>query len=259
MSRTWNSYDFRNALEEFDLNNFENIFIHSNLSYLGKPQYGLASEIVLDNLEKSLPQNSNLLLPAFTYSFGRGSVFDPKSTENLSEMGALSSLAFKRGYHRSIDPMFSILGLGANVKNLLSLGERSSFGEASTFGKLLSSKTALLLICVGGGSTLLHEIERIEGVSYRFEKKFQGHTVNSYGELTPLDWRSYVRDYDSEVDSTPSFEKLTSYLVSSNTLKIAKLGRGYLGFIDVELLKRDVIDLLSLNPHALIKGSGGKL
>jgi aminoglycoside N3'-acetyltransferase len=254
MSSSWGSEDFRRLIKSFDLNKYENVFVHSNLSYLGKPKDGVASEIILDQLEDNVLDESNLLLPAFTYSFGRNKVFDPMSADNLPEMGALSLLAFERRYSRSIDPMFSMLGSGKSVQSLLSLSEANSFGKNSTFGKLASSNTALLLVCVGGGSTLVHEIERNLGITYRFDKEFQGEIVVNNCELAPLNWKAYVRDYEFEVDSTPAFENLTSFLLNSKTLKIERLGMGYVGIIDVELLKKDVKDLVSINPYALIKG-----
>lgn len=248
----WTSEELRDALESLGIDRYDNIFVHSNLAFLGPASDSRsASEVILDAFEE-LSRSQNIILPAFTYSFARNTIFDPRSEMNLLEMGALTLGATKRGYSKSNDPMFGLLAKGPTALELITCDTNRSFGEGSAFNKILNSQALLLLICVGGGSTLVHEIEHLKKVEYRFEKKFSGTIIGNNNSFEQIEWVTAVRDLDNP-HTYPDFTRLTKYLLENDFLQKVNLGRGYIAAISTKVLMKETINLLQEDPRALLK------
>jgi aminoglycoside N3'-acetyltransferase len=249
----WNSEQLSGILENLGASEYENIFVHSNLGFLGKIEESLSPVVeVLDTLE-TFSSNVNIILPAFTYSLTRGQTYDPLDPGGIDEMGLLSMLAFKRGYDRSNDPMFGLLAKGPAASEIIRCEFNKSFGPGSAFRKIMDARSLILLICAGGGSTLVHEIEFELNVGYRFQKEFTGKIKNRDQNIETINWTTYVRNL-TEPRSEADFTLLTGHLIKTRSLLPIRLGSGYIGAMSTATLRNNVIALLEDNPSGLVKG-----
>ena len=223
----------------------EVVFIHSNLAFLGRPTGGSAPELIWRALSRF--ESTTFVLPAFSYSFGKGERFDIENPP--SAMGALTSFAFgQKNVQRTRDPMFSCLISGPLIRELSSTPIKRSFGPGSLFDRVLNSKGKFLSINLDMGSTLCHELEFRARVPFRFEKEFVGYFQDK--PLTPVKWVSYVRDLNKV--GRQEFSKLTEQLERSELLHEARLGRGRVRSIDLADYSSFVQEMLERDPWSLI-------
>ena len=253
----WSLEDFQQSLEKLGISSGSKVFIHSNLAFLGTctSDRGDFAGSILDTLEITVSRKGAIYLPAFTYTFGDDKIFNPNEETGISKMGTLSLASFKKGHARSNDPMFSVLGFGDIWDNFHDYPSNSSFGPNSLFGELVNQDIRLLLIGTGGGTTLLHEVERRLGVDYRFDKTF---TCQIYSEedqeIRKLDWNAYVRDLSSE-NSLADFRRLTIDLVRESIAYKVKLGKSYLLSYSIAEVSDFVKEKLKSEPFYLtLKG-----
>jgi aminoglycoside 3-N-acetyltransferase len=226
----WIRNDFLNALKIIGIRQNDVLFIHSNLGLLGAEQSGKnIGDLVLESLLDFIGQSGSLILPAFTYSHGNSAAFDKKSANGIAPMGILSTKAFEKGFFRSEDPMFSLLGMGPTIENLLKIENFSSYGHGSAFRKIIELDAKVLSINMGAGSTLLHEMEYSMDVSYRYQKEFNCQVIGGPDrKIGNVKWKAYVRKI--EIDgSEASFSRLTSKFCKTNSWHSARLGRGMIG------------------------------
>lgn len=238
MSVGWNRDDFLNALENIGIKQKDVLFVHSNLGLLGAEQSGKnIADLVLDGLLHFLGQSGSLILPAFTYSHGHAEVFDSKSDNGIAKMGILSTKAFEKGFFRSEDPMFSLLGVGPSIKNLLKIEHFSSYGNGSAFRKIIELNSKVLSINMGAGSTLLHEMEYSMGVGYRYQKEFNCQVIDTLDRsVRDVKWKAYVRKMEIG-GSEASFSRLTSMFCKTNDWNSARLGRGQMGTYELKTME----------------------
>jgi len=255
MTKEWVISDLPEKLEKIGIYSGSSLFIHSHLGMLGIPMGGMTGRTFLSQIKEYVGERGNIFLPAFTYSFPQGKLFNPTSLDGLSNMGALTLAAMEMGFNRSMDPIFSILGTGVAANDILDFDINSSFGGGSSFYKLLESNVKLLTVGIGAGSTILHEMERQIGVNYRFDKTFKGKYVLSNGDLSSeIDWNSYVRlmsDESLEAD----FTFLTKVSRNEPFFREVNLGRGTLASYDSQEMFGFLKDLLEEHPYALTKRS----
>jgi aminoglycoside 3-N-acetyltransferase len=238
MSVGWNREDFLDALENIGIEQKDVVFIHSNLGLLGPEQSGKnIAELVLDSLLHFLGQSGSLILPAFTYSHGHTEVFDKKSANGIAKMGILSNKAFEKGFFRSEDPMFSLLGMGPCIEDLLKIEKFNSYGDGSAFRKIIELNSKVLSINMGAGSTLLHEMEHSMGVSYRYQKEFDCQVIDgSNCSIRNIKWKAYVRKMEI-AGSEASFSRLTSMFCKTNNWHSVRLGRGQIGAYELKKME----------------------
>src|SRR4051795_11677478 len=81
------------ALREVGLREGDVVFCHSSVAMLGIPAEGLSEEAVGAAFGAAfaevLGRDGTLVLPAFTYSYTKGEIFDPAATPPAPAMGAL--------------------------------------------------------------------------------------------------------------------------------------------------------------------------
>ena len=126
---------------EIDLIRLKDFFLNKNKNKV--------LEFILKEFKKIIGKKGNLIVPGFTYSWGKDSkkkIFDIKKT--LPKTGIFPIfLISKTNVQRTKDPMFSFLILGKDRNKLKKIG-RNSFGYNSLFEKI--NWTALIItICVG--------------------------------------------------------------------------------------------------------------
>ncbi|BCX80183.1 hypothetical protein LBC_16450 [Campylobacter sp. 19-13652] len=135
-------------------------------------------------------------------------------------MGALNEFIRKNyATHRTFDANFSHALLGKNSERLMRANSHDTFGKDGFFAafKALNGKVLLLGDDKIGG-TLFHHVEKMAGVSYRFDKKFKG-ILQINDEKTPHLNIFFARKLD-----TPSIARPQNYIKRSlKSYKIAKI------------------------------------
>ncbi|MBO75246.1 MAG: hypothetical protein CMD33_08235 [Flavobacteriales bacterium] len=249
----WGRADISQALGVLQVPKDATVFVHANAGFLGKPKQGLlANELATGFLNDS---SRTVVLPAFTYSFGRGEVFDPLRAP--SAMGVLSDLASDQGWARSLDPMFSAWARGPRSDEFLRIEVPSSFGEGSIFRRLIDSDNSYLVtVNLGAGSTLVHEIEHGLGVSYRFEKLFDGLVQLEKG-IEGSSWTSYVRDLD-DPGSKHDFRRLTQDLGHTSLWKSTRVGNGQIASVGIQKFQRFIEERVAEDTNYLISRGAGQ-
>jgi len=249
----WNSGQLADALHDVGVGVGDCLFVHSNVGWLGRPESGRrVDDEVLTGLRLAVGERGSLLLPGFSYSFGRGEVFDPDIAP--LDMGVLTVRAHELGFLRSQDPMFSMYGYGLTATEILRGLPPTSFGEDSVFARMRRAGVRLVSINLDAGSTYCHHIEWLNRVPYRFEKQFRGR-CRVAGGLADVEWTTYVRDL--ELPRTEAhFGRLTTELKGAGLWRTARIGRGFVGAVDVEDLTRFVSERLPDAPDLLVRGDG---
>lgn len=181
-------------------------FVHSNLAFFFDEENVRNPAAVLESLLNLVGAEGSVVLPAFTYSKHPGGTFDPNSDSGLDKMGALSTTGFHFGFKRTNDPMFSVLHQTESSLDLQPSANKS-FGNGSTFSRLVDLDYDIISLGVGAGATLLHELERRLHVTYRSDI-WIAVNVKLRDKTTSLPWRIYARDLRNDA-SRPDFSKLT--------------------------------------------------
>lgn len=163
---------------EIDLIKFRDFFLKNN------------KDIVLKTILKEFldlkGKKGNLIVPAFTYSWGKNrkkKIFDINNTR--PKTGMFPNFLFnQKGVLRTKDPMFSFLILGKDKKYLQKIGN-SSFGKNSLFDKINLNETYLVSFGLNKfDPTFVHYVEEkfdtyCNKIKYRYIKKFKGFFLNS--------------------------------------------------------------------------------
>jgi len=138
------------------------------------PNYADISNFVIDCFLQVLGPGGTLVVPTYTYSIGRGEVFEVETTP--SGIGEFPDIFRMRpGAIRSRDPMLSNAAIGPASKALLRDISRSCYGEGSAFHNLRRARAKIC--CLGISlywSTFRHHIEEQAAVPFRFVKTFTG-------------------------------------------------------------------------------------
>jgi aminoglycoside 3-N-acetyltransferase len=167
-------------LRDVGLKQNQNVMIHSSLFVLGEMQNGIDG--FHRSLIKILGKSTNILVPTFTYSFRRNEIFDLKKTPCDKNIGVYSEyIRKKENSFRSLDPMFSITGIGPDVKKILKMKSKNSFGKNSIYENIFDANIKILSIGVPythGISAFMH-LEKLANVDYRITRRFDGYTINN--------------------------------------------------------------------------------
>ncbi len=158
------------------LQKYNNIFVASDLSKLGKLR--LKKNDLLENIYTSIKNVTNkpstIFVPTGSLSHCNSSkIFDLKDSPS-EDMGAFSEyIRKKKNSIRSLHPLWSVSGNGKNAKSLENVSKHA-YGIESPWSKMLDLDT--LQINIGKhpsrAVTLIHHIETIFGVPYRYNKQF---------------------------------------------------------------------------------------
>ena len=143
--------------------------------------FGISSEEIkvfckyfLFYLKKKIGSSGGVIVPTATLNLIKNKkVYDKKKTKSYT-MGIFSEyVRIQKQSYRSDHPLWSFSGLGTKVKKILKNVSYSAYGEGSVFDKLMDYKT--YFICLGEPDTaigMIHYVENLYGVPYRFNKEF---------------------------------------------------------------------------------------
>ena len=244
--------DFELALQSVGICKGDTVFCHSNVGYLGYPE-GVTSkqqslELILSTFLNLLGSQGTLVVPTFTYSFGKGENFNVNDT--ASDCGMFSEYIRTNPLSvRSNDPSVSVSAIGKYASFLTNKVSENAYDEGSAFSRLVQLKAKVLNINFDAGSTLLHFFERVHNVSYRFDKTFHGKKFDGKSYI-PCKSTLWVRDLNIE-GSQASFERFNRYATDKGIYKRAKVGRGGIGCISVEDMNKAFSELYEKDPWFL--------
>ena len=163
------------SLKKINKKKNKNIYVTSDLSSLSSLRIKKEKKlkIIFDTLKKSAGKNFTIFTPGATLNLcGTNEIFDIKNTKSY-KMGPLSEYIRNLNSRRSLHPYWSVVGVGKNSK-LLKTVSKHSYGFGSPWSKMLELDTLQINIGMHPSKavTLIHHIETIMGVPYRFNKEF---------------------------------------------------------------------------------------
>jgi len=183
--------------------------IHSSLAGLVPPaDFSLRDPLYA--LDALVRRGWTIALPAFTFTFCSGSVFNAK--HGRSETGQLAD-ALLRNFPqaaRTRHPIYSFAVMGSRVDDILACRSSTTFGDDSPFGLYeREHATVVMLGCSWACNTQFHRYEEMAAVPYRYPKVFTGIADFGAGPM-PAQATMWVRDLAADPinDFSPAVRKL---------------------------------------------------
>jgi aminopeptidase-like protein/aminoglycoside N3'-acetyltransferase len=243
--------DLVNGLKVTGLRPGDTVFFQVSHLTLGRLEFGPAEtepcELLYSAMREAIGAEGTMLLPAFSLSFCRYEDFDVWATPSIQ--GAWSySLEFLEyfrrlpGVVRSVDPIFSVAGLGPNAEKLLTRLPNTSYGKDCLHERLMKFRGKICGIGVGLAETsFLHYVEEAVGVPFRYKKLFTGRIVQN-GKLSKQGWISSVAI--QVANALPDGTRLEKIAGFDARCRIADVGLGAVVSIDCrsfyELASREI-------------------
>ncbi len=225
MKANYNKQDIVSALSAVGIGEGDDVFIHSNLGFYGvlegcKSADDLCSTFI-EAIRDVIGENGTIICPTFSYSYCHNEVYNPTTTGTTC--GMLSEYLI-RNYpqNRTLDPNFSVCGLGGRMEEYKSCNIHEAFGKDCFFERFMSHNGKILCLNFDAGSTFVHYIERANNVSYRYNKAFNGQTV-----VADRMYRDYAVHFVFEgEDDGPCMERVDELCRANAICKETTLGRG---------------------------------
>jgi aminoglycoside 3-N-acetyltransferase len=172
-------------------------------------------DFFLNNVRNS---GGNIAIPSYSYSYVKEEVYDIRKTP--SSLDVVSEYLRKKNiYKRTIDPNFSYLLFGNGFsKEHFEISKYSTFGNNSLIDDVFIQDG--YLGAIGGALeylTEIHYLERKLNINYRFDKLFNGVTIDKSGIKNNSSSVFYCRDL--ELKHSVSFVQLKSDLRESGLIE----------------------------------------
>ena len=167
---------FEKQFNKLKLKNCKNLYVTSNLKQFASLRIKKKDKlnIIFKTLKKTMNKNFTIFAPAATLNLcNTNQVFDPLNTPS-HEMGPFSEHIRSKKSIRSLHPLWSIVGVGKNSKSLKNVSKHA-YGHGSPWSIMLDLDFTQLNIGTHPSKavTLIHHVETIMGVPYRFNKEFR--------------------------------------------------------------------------------------
>lgn len=176
------------------------------------------AQIFLQSIMKKVGTEGTILVPTFNWDFCKGKTFDYRHTPGKT--GALGNAALKNNeFIRTKHPIYSFAVWGKRQDEILSIDVEDSFGKDTIFDYLYKNHAKAFVIGLNAldGLTMVHYIEQIVGVPYRYLKVFEGKYIDAQGIEQTKKASMYVRDLS--IDPEEDTKHLSQIL---EDLKISK-------------------------------------
>ena len=247
--------DVVRALRAIGVREGDVVLSHTSVGMLGVPAEGLTkealTELFLSAFQEVLGPEGTWILPAYTYSYTKGEVFDPSSTPP-DHMGLLPEMLWQRpGVARSHDPIFSVIAIGGRAEALVR-HVTPCFGADSIFDRLLRADGAIVNVGIGIHSALIHHVEQKIGVPYRYIKRFSGVTVVD-GEERETTVEYNVRDLD-DPRADVYFMRLDHDARETGAARFERVGRGEINLLRARRMEELIGAGLDRDPEYLVLG-----
>jgi aminoglycoside 3-N-acetyltransferase len=249
--------DIVRAFTDVGVRHGDVVFSHSSVAMLGVPECGLEqtaiAKMFLSAFREATGSTGTWILPAYTYSYTTNERFDPATTPPTQDMGLLPNTLWRHpDARRSLDPIFSVIAIGPRADEMTRGVPASCFGEDCVYARLIDADGAMCNIGIGSHSALLHHVEQMLQVPYRYLKTFDGVSViNGEPRSTEITYNVRNLDYPAH---TAYFMRLDRDGRKNGSVTAASLGRGEINSIRApqmaDLARRGVAD----DPDYLVLG-----
>lgn len=240
--------DLADRLDRMQLPRNHVFMVHSSLLRFGLIEGGLPG--VMACLRQALGPEATLLMPAFTFAYGRSRQWDYHASK--AETGALSEY-FRTlpGTGRTLHPFHSLSVAGPRAAEFLACHQRSSFGPGSPFALLhdLGAINIGLGTELEGGATFLHHAEELARVPYRVDKDFPGEVRGADGQPVPQTFSMFVRDIGAEHTWTNRWDHVWQDLLDNGLVRLETLHGAKLFALDIPATHRWFSQRLSADPY----------
>lgn len=165
-----------NSFKRVNKKNNKNIFITSNLSKLAKINLKneIKLQILIRALKKSVGKNFTIFFPSATLNLvGKNKIFDPKLSPSF-QMGSLTEFVrLNEKITRTEHPFWSVIAIGKNQKILKNISKHA-FGYGSPWTKMIEKNALQINLDIEPWKaiSLVHYVETVIGVPYRYNKEF---------------------------------------------------------------------------------------
>lgn len=173
------------------------VFVHANLfkanAFIEKSTKRNA--VLEQHLEvlRAAAEGRDLWLPSFNYQFPTTRHYDVRTS--ISQVGPLPEhFRTRHATWRTYDPIFSVSGTGPNPERTQPPPEIIAFDSTSSFARLTNDNGIILFYGTDlTPATIIHHVERLTGVVYRYDKEFTGTIVNEHGVPFKVKYVYHVR------------------------------------------------------------------
>jgi len=208
-----------------------------------------------DIISQASCQGGNIIIPAYSYSYTKNEDYDILHTP--SDVGvAAEYLRSKFADKRMVDALFSYLVFADQIsKKHFEIKDYESFGDDSLIGELFAKDG--YVGSIGGVlsyTTEVHFLERLLGVSYRYNKSFTGTIIDYTGKKHKQKITFYCRKLDSGL--RPNLLRLEKDLRQDGLVEIFKIdGYGFeMEAVKIKALYEYIGRKIRENPFYLCSG-----
>ena len=250
--KEYNTKDIVRALKLVGIKKGDSIFLHSDLKSFGKIKNKITRDEFLgsfiESLKEAVGKEGNIIMPAFSYSFCKKEIFDPKTTP--SRVGVLTEYFRKlKGVKRSVDAIFSVAALGPDKEYFTDVGT-NCFGKQSIFEKLYLKNVKIVFLGETFDITYIHFIEQKYRVPYRYIKRFKGK-IKLGNKLKEFVFDYNVRALDKDVNY--NLERIANFLESKKALKKFELGYSKIRVVNAVDAFNEIIKGFKQDIYLLLK------
>ena len=254
----YNYHDIKNAYKKLGVTKGMTVSLKTDLRFLG-PYESTFQNDLLDahfNVLADLVDLSVGTLAVSTASFSlcnTDNVFDVLKTP--SEMGSLTEyLRTRQGSIRSFHPFSSYAAIGKNANYICENTSRHSVGPNSPNARLLELDAQYLSIGLPPSrvSMVIHHIEEMMGVPYRYTKEFNHPVLRDGGVENEL-FYLFVRYIDSDVEDDLDLKVFPYFHSQGFKTKEENLGRGKVYFYSMNDFYLSTVKLLTKDIYACLE------
>lgn len=217
--------DIKKSLEAAGICRSDTLMIHGD-AVVASQLTSIPKESRLDTLFNEIIDylgfDGTLIVPAFSYNFTRGEVFNVQYSEGRI---GLFSETFRKKFPnlRTRHPIFSVVVFGKYKDFYLNATIEDCFGEGTIFDLLYKQDAKLMNLGCDLGLTFTHYVEQSFDVTYRHYKEFSGDIVDNQTTLKNVKCRYFVGDLS--LDYSLKLDKLKEKLLLEDALRIVPFDR----------------------------------
>ena len=244
------------ALHDAGLQEGTTACVHVSLGRLGFNRAGqdalIASRELLTALTSVVGDQGTLLVPTYSYSIGRGEVFDPVTTP--STIGFFTEyVRTSPGWIRSREPMLAVSGRGPDAARLLGDLPRTSYGNGSLYARLIETSATVLTVGLDlHWATFRHHLEELSTVPFRRIKRFSGRLRNEDQSISEETWEYFAAPF---LDcAAPDGTRLAKILRTEGFARVGRVGIGEVVGISARVYRDQTFCWLKKDPWFTAKG-----
>ena len=226
------------------------LLVHSSFKSFGEVKG--TPQTVIDALISVIGDEGTLIMPRFNFDFSTyGTPWDVRSTP--SQMGIISEFARKDPRSRKVfHPIYPFSIIGKHADELVKHRYKGGYSKDSIFHQLRVLDAKIIQIDkVYKSTTLIHHVEEMLKVDYKYFKNFTGYVIDENGKKYKDTFNLYVRNWEKGyvTDVLP----IGKILESEGVMKIDKIGDATVWYMKAEDVYQCTANAIKKHPHVLCK------